>query len=260
MRDFEYLVPTSLDAVTMLLKKYAALGGEGAALKAGGIDLVDRMKEGIAAPASLINLLALKDLAEIADDPAEGLAIGPLATLDAIANHPKILARYPLLAKAAGRGGDPAAAQRRHARREPLPAPALLVLPQLRLPVSQEGRGHLLRRRGGQPLPRHLRRRALPHRQSLLDRPRAGGAGSRDRDGVGRRGPRPDRGAVLHDARPGRRARERPEAGRGRLAHPRPSARPGERLCPAAGPREGKPRLAARRGRGRAGEGAPGAP
>jgi xanthine dehydrogenase YagS FAD-binding subunit len=68
---------------------------------------VDRMKEGIATPAGLINLLALKDLATIADDPAEGLAIGPLATLDAIANHPMILARYPLLARAAGEAATP---------------------------------------------------------------------------------------------------------------------------------------------------------
>ena len=106
MRDFEYLVPTDLDAVTMLLKKYGA-GGVASMVKAGGVDLLDLMKEGIAAPDNLINVLALKELAAIADDRAEGLTVGPLATLDAVASSPTVVKRYPLLAKAVGEAATP---------------------------------------------------------------------------------------------------------------------------------------------------------
>lgn len=103
MREFEYQVPTSLESATMLLKKY----GERAVLKAGGIDLVDLMKEGIAAPGYVIDLLALDGLDAITDDPNEGLTIGPLATLAAIAGSAKVLRRYPLLAAVAGEAATP---------------------------------------------------------------------------------------------------------------------------------------------------------
>ena len=103
MRDFEFLTPAGAKEAALLLKKY---GGR-ASLKAGGIDLLDLMKEGIEAPDSIVNLLPLKELETITDDPAEGLTIGPLATLDAIATDPRILRRYPLLARVVGEAATP---------------------------------------------------------------------------------------------------------------------------------------------------------
>jgi xanthine dehydrogenase YagS FAD-binding subunit len=103
VRDFEFLAPVGLKEATLLLMKY---GGK-AAVKAGGIDLLDLMKEGIAQPPSLLNILPLAELRTIKDDPAEGLTIGPLATLNEVATHPAIVKRYPVLAAAVGEAATP---------------------------------------------------------------------------------------------------------------------------------------------------------
>ena len=103
MRDFEYLAPVDLAAAAMLVKKY---GGR-AALKAGGTDLVDLMKERILAPEALINLMALEGLDGIEDDPAEGLSLGPLVTLDALGSDPRVAKRWPALARAAADAATP---------------------------------------------------------------------------------------------------------------------------------------------------------
>ena len=68
MRDFEFLTPAGVKEAALLLKKY---GGR-ASLKAGGIDLLDLMKEGIAAPDAIVNLLPLKELQTITDDRPRG--------------------------------------------------------------------------------------------------------------------------------------------------------------------------------------------
>ena len=103
MRDFEYLVPSGLKEATFVMRKY---GGR-ALPKGGGIDLLDLMKEGILAPMALMNLLPLAELGGITDDPSEGLTIGPRETLDAVASHPAVKARYPVLAKALADAATP---------------------------------------------------------------------------------------------------------------------------------------------------------
>ena len=103
MHDFDYVTPKGLGEASALLRKH----GPRAALKAGGVDLVDLMKEGIAAPSVVVNLLSLPGLAAISEDPEKGLAIGSLVTLDAIATHPAVTARYPVLARAAGEAATP---------------------------------------------------------------------------------------------------------------------------------------------------------
>jgi hypothetical protein len=79
-------------------------------LKAGGIDLLDLMKEGLLKPNRVVNLRALPGLDTIAEDDA-GVRIGALATLEQIAAHPLLRQRYTALVDAAGSSaGQPAPA------------------------------------------------------------------------------------------------------------------------------------------------------
>jgi xanthine dehydrogenase YagS FAD-binding subunit len=77
-------------------------------LKAGGLDLLDLMKEDLLAPRRLVDLRGIPDLDRIEEAAdGEGLRIGALATLAAVAAHPVVAARYPMLAVAAGACGGP---------------------------------------------------------------------------------------------------------------------------------------------------------
>ena len=85
-----------------------ALGqlSDGAAIKAGGIDLLDLMKEDIVAPAKLVNIRNIAGLRGITTDK-DGLHLGPLSTLSEIAAHPEIQKSYTALADAAGHAATP---------------------------------------------------------------------------------------------------------------------------------------------------------
>ena len=69
-------------------------------MKAGGIDLLDLMKEGLLRPARIVNLREIPGLDGIADD-GDGVRIGALATLAQLAAHPVLRQRYTALADAA---------------------------------------------------------------------------------------------------------------------------------------------------------------
>ena len=69
--------------------------------KAGGLDLLDLIKEGIIAPARIVNLQRIDALRGVQLDDAAGLRLGSLATLAEIAGHASIRQRYPALAAAA---------------------------------------------------------------------------------------------------------------------------------------------------------------
>ena len=75
-------------------------------LKAGGIDLIDLMKEGLLKPGRVVNLREIPGLDAIADDET-GVRIGALATLEQIAAHPLLRQRYTALADAAGSSASP---------------------------------------------------------------------------------------------------------------------------------------------------------
>ncbi|MGA3400206.1 MAG: FAD binding domain-containing protein [Acetobacteraceae bacterium] len=75
-------------------------------MKAGGIDLLDLMKEGVLRPARLVNLREIPGLDSISED-GDGMRIGALATLEQIATHPMLRQRYTALADAAASSASP---------------------------------------------------------------------------------------------------------------------------------------------------------
>ena len=100
MNAFEYVQPRSVDQVLALLK------AGGATLKAGGVDLLDQMKEGTIAPARLINLKALRELRYVRAEGG-GLKLGPTATLAQIAADGGVRSHFAALAEAAGSAANP---------------------------------------------------------------------------------------------------------------------------------------------------------
>ena len=98
LQPFEYLPADSLQAAEALLKEH----GAGAAVIAGGTDLLGTLKDAIhdARPELLIGLKPLADLRYVNAGTA-GVRIGSLTTLADIARHPVIRQTYPLLAEAA---------------------------------------------------------------------------------------------------------------------------------------------------------------
>ncbi|HEX9114686.1 MAG TPA: FAD binding domain-containing protein [Anaerolineae bacterium] len=98
LRRFQYVAADSLQTAEILLQEQR----DKAALVAGGTDVLGVLKDAIhpVYPEVLISLKHLQDLRYIEEDAA-GLRIGALTTLDEIAVHPAVRARYPLLAEAA---------------------------------------------------------------------------------------------------------------------------------------------------------------
>jgi xanthine dehydrogenase YagS FAD-binding subunit len=75
-------------------------------VKAGGIDLIDRLKEGIDSPEMLVNVRNITGLDKVVED-ANGVVIGPNVTLDQLDRHPLIRSTYTALADAAGHAATP---------------------------------------------------------------------------------------------------------------------------------------------------------
>jgi xanthine dehydrogenase YagS FAD-binding subunit len=117
MNRFEWIdagtVSDAVSAVTataadaMLSRTGEQLSDQAVVVKAGGIDLLDLMKEGLLTPRRLVNLRGVAELSLIAEDQEGALRIGALATLAQVAGHPIIRARYVALADAAGRSASP---------------------------------------------------------------------------------------------------------------------------------------------------------
>jgi xanthine dehydrogenase YagS FAD-binding subunit len=78
-----------------------------AAIKAGGIDLIDRLKEGLDAPSRLINIRSIKGLDGVSEDARKGLRLGPLVTLASLDANKIVRSRYTALADAAGHAATP---------------------------------------------------------------------------------------------------------------------------------------------------------
>jgi xanthine dehydrogenase YagS FAD-binding subunit len=99
MNRFEWVNASSVDQALASLT-------DGAAFKAGGIDLLDLMKDGIVRPSRLVNIRQINGLDEIREDD-KGLRIGPLVTLTEIEEHPVVQKKYTALSEAAARIATP---------------------------------------------------------------------------------------------------------------------------------------------------------
>jgi xanthine dehydrogenase YagS FAD-binding subunit len=100
MRQLEWSDPRTLaDAIGQL--------GPDHVVKAGGIELMDLLKEGLIAPSRLVNLRAVPGLDRIQDRGAEGVRVGPLVTLARLAEDRAVHARWRALAESAADAATP---------------------------------------------------------------------------------------------------------------------------------------------------------
>ena len=116
MRNFAYQTAGSLKeaAAAATLASQAMLSPDGGAsapetviVKAGGIDLLDLMKEGLIAPSKVVNMSSLSGLDAIEPQAAGGLKIGALVTLARLAADASVRRLYPALAEAAADSASP---------------------------------------------------------------------------------------------------------------------------------------------------------
>ncbi|WP_131103695.1 FAD binding domain-containing protein [Ornithinimicrobium sufpigmenti] len=77
----------------------AHAGAPGAAYLAGGTNLVDHLKLGVAAPELLVDISRL-DLADVEDLPGGGLRVGAMVRNSDLAAHPRVRRDYPLVSRA----------------------------------------------------------------------------------------------------------------------------------------------------------------
>jgi xanthine dehydrogenase YagS FAD-binding subunit len=100
MQTFEWIDATSVEQAAAFLV-------DGSIAKAGGMDVLDLMKEGILKPSRVVNLKSIDGLDGIAYSDTGGLEVGALVTLARIAGAREIRERYPALAEAARHAATP---------------------------------------------------------------------------------------------------------------------------------------------------------
>src|ERR1044072_4535393 len=98
MKSFEWIDPRPVAEATALLA--TTTRDAPVIAKAGGMDLLDLMKEGIVQPARVVNLKSIPSLSDIHVDH-RGLRLGALVTLAEIARHAELLKHYRAFAEAA---------------------------------------------------------------------------------------------------------------------------------------------------------------
>ncbi len=101
MNNFEYALPESID------KALEYLDVKESKLKAGGIDLLDQMKEGLINPQRLVNIRDMADLKFIRKEKNGDLHIGSALTLTEIAESKEMRGGFRVLAQAAGSVASP---------------------------------------------------------------------------------------------------------------------------------------------------------
>jgi xanthine dehydrogenase YagS FAD-binding subunit len=102
MNRFELAQATSTAEARDLLAEKA-----GGVLKAGGIDLLDHLKEHLVEPPRVVDLKTIAGLDKIVVEADGALRIGPLVTLAKVAAHPAIQKTHPALARACGEAASP---------------------------------------------------------------------------------------------------------------------------------------------------------
>lgn len=99
--QFSYIRPETLKEV---LKH---LNAPGAAVHAGGTDLIGCLREGIVRADKVVSLSAVSDLYGIRETAGGGLLIGALATITQVAEHPLVREKYPGLSQGASEVASP---------------------------------------------------------------------------------------------------------------------------------------------------------
>lgn len=99
MNSFTLADCTTVDAALSQLKGDAVV-------KAGGVDLLGRMKNGTIQPSKLVNIRNISSLRGI-KETENGLVIGALSTLAEIHEHPVIREKYQILSDACGHAATP---------------------------------------------------------------------------------------------------------------------------------------------------------
>ncbi|MFC1943247.1 FAD binding domain-containing protein [Chloroflexota bacterium] len=95
--NFEYLEPQTVQEACSLLVEHQGK----AKVIAGGTDLLVMMKQRVCTPQYLVNIKQLRELDFIEYDETNGLRIGPLTTLRALAGHRLVQERFNALSQAA---------------------------------------------------------------------------------------------------------------------------------------------------------------
>jgi xanthine dehydrogenase YagS FAD-binding subunit len=96
---------TVADAMTASID--AAAPRETSVVKAGGIDLLDLLKENLLAPAKVVSLKQIPGLDTIGEGEAGGMRIGSMVSLASLADNPVLRQRYPVLIDAVQGSASP---------------------------------------------------------------------------------------------------------------------------------------------------------
>jgi xanthine dehydrogenase YagS FAD-binding subunit len=105
MQAFEWVDAISVEHAAALLA--ASSSERPVVAKAGGVDLIDLMKEGVVRPARVVNLKSIGGLGDVAETDDGGLTMGALVTLSQIERAASIRTRYPALREAAAHAATP---------------------------------------------------------------------------------------------------------------------------------------------------------
>ena len=101
--SFEYLEPQTIQEACSLLTEHQGK----AKIIAGGTDLLVMMKHRVLSPQYLVNIKGVRELDFIEYDEAGGLRIGPLTTLNVLAEHQAVRERFNALSQAAASVASP---------------------------------------------------------------------------------------------------------------------------------------------------------
>jgi xanthine dehydrogenase YagS FAD-binding subunit len=105
MNSFEWIDARSIEEASRLLSEDG--GDQLVVAKAGGVDLLDLMKEGLLRPRRVINLRTIPGLNDIRVDSQGALHLGALVTLAQIASDTNVLEHFGALAAAAHHAATP---------------------------------------------------------------------------------------------------------------------------------------------------------
>ncbi len=101
MNNFSYVKPGTVAAAVK------ALSTKGAAIHAGGTDLLGCIRDQIQPVDRVVSISGLKQLRGVAEKPDGGMKIGALTTIADIAGHAGVRTRYAVLAQAAAEVASP---------------------------------------------------------------------------------------------------------------------------------------------------------